>query len=76
MNPIRYLGIRRIRDLCQEHGVAEPLIEVVRFVGDYYIQASGRTSRHQVPYKSPASYPTSRKPPSITGRGAIQVGNP
>ena len=24
-------------------------------MGDYYIQASGRTSRHQVPYKSPTS---------------------
>ena len=45
-------GIRRIRDLCREHGVAEPVIEVSDSWVTTILQASGRTSWHQVGTKS------------------------
>lgn len=48
MNPICYSGIRRIRDLCQEHGVAEPLIEV----SDSWVTTVFRRPVEQVGTKS------------------------
>ncbi len=51
MNPIRYLGIRRIRNLCQEHGVAEPVIEV----SDSWVTTIFRRPVEQVGTKSPTS---------------------
>ena len=44
-------GIRRIRDLCQEHGVAEPVIEV----SDSWVTTIFRRPVEQVGTKSPTS---------------------
>ena len=44
-------GIRRIRDLCREYGVAEPVIEV----SDSWVTTVFRRPVEQVPYKSPTS---------------------
>ena len=51
MNPIRYSSIRRIRNLCQEHGVAEPVIEV----SDSWVTTIFRRPVEQVGTKSPTS---------------------
>ena len=56
-------GIRRIRDLCQEHGVAEPLIEV----SDSWVTTVFRRSVDQVGTKLPTG------PLQVTLQVTLQV---
>ncbi len=65
-------GIRRIRELCLDYGVAEPIIDVSE---NWVTTTFARQVEHAVS-QVPDKYPASQKSHPFTGRRADTSGNP